>query len=400
MTETAKHNEEVFNKFIRHIQSQGVGKHRQQRYKTAWNRLNEEINWKLEQASIEQLKELVGRINGNEIKKRNGETYKEDSKAEFRKFLNKLYTDYLDYDKTKLDWLKSSANSSKTNKIDPEAIPKPGHVKEMVDAANNQRDETFFMVLWDSGARIGGLVETKYEDSNSEPLKWSQVTFSDRYVQLTIRDKSGERKIYVRECMPYLKQHWENQKDQISDMSEEVFKQLQPKRNGDRAMTAGAARRMITKTRQRTSIPDYIKLNPHAWRKGRATYLASIGRNQAQLCEHFGWVQGSKQAAKYIRLAKKDLKKALMQEHGLEPEEDDEDTDLRPVKCSSCGSVNAATWDLCRECSKDLTGEIPEGMVQDKVDIDLSARIGVEAAKSPDKSLNEIKEKVLEEVNN
>ena len=124
-------------------------------------------------------------------------------------------------------------------------------------------------------------------------------------------------------------------------------------------MTAGAARRMIKKTRKRTDIPDYIKLNPHAWRKGRATYLASIGRNQAQLCEHFGWVQGSSEAAKYIRLAKKDLKKALMQEHGLEAEDDDSDTDLRPIKCSNCGSVNAATWDLCRECNTDVSGETP-----------------------------------------
>lgn len=366
MTEIDKHNRQVFNDFIRHIQSQGVGKHRQTRYKTAWKRLQTEIDFKLDEASIKELKDLVGRINGNEIKKNSGGNYAEATKAEFRKFLNKLYTDYLEYEDSDLDWLKSSADTNKTSKIDPEQIPRPRHVQQMVEAASNPRDKTLFMVLWDTGARIGGLVETKYEDSNSECLKWSQVTFAENYVQLTIRDKSGERKIYVRECMPYLRRHWENSKAEINSRSEAVFKQLQPKRNGDRPLTADGVRRIIDRTREKTSIPDYISLNPHAWRKGRATYLASIGRNQAQLCEHFGWVQGSKEAAKYIRLAESDLKKALMQEHGLEPEEDEDETDLRPIKCSSCGLVNAATWDLCRECNKDLSGEMPQGMTEER----------------------------------
>jgi len=364
---TEKHNEEVFNKFIRHIQSQGVGTHRQKRYQTAWNRLSQEIDYKLDQASIDDLKRTVGQINSGELKKQNGGQYSESSKAEFRKFLNKLYTDYLDYDKTSLDWLKSSADSSKQSKIDPEEIPKPDHVKQMIDAARHPRDEVIMMTLWDTGARIGGLVKTQYnQDSNSEPLRWNRVKFKENHVQLTIRDKSGERKIPVRESMPYLREHWERHKDEIDSMDEVVFKQLQPKRNGDRAMTAGAVRRMIKKTRKETEIPDYVKLNPHAWRKGRATYLASIGRNQAQLCAYFGWVQGSKEAAKYIRLAKKDLEKALMEEHGLEASDDDNDTDLRPVKCGSCGSVNAATWDLCRECNADVSGETPEELVEDE----------------------------------
>lgn len=60
--------------------------------------------------------------------------------------------------------------------------------------------------------------------------------------------------------------------------------------------------------------------------------------NQAQLCEYFGWVQGSDQAA--LHMADKDLEKAVKNIQGLKVEKQEQES-LEPVKCPKCQETNA-----------------------------------------------------------
>lgn len=110
----------------------------------------------------------------------------------------------------------------------------------------------------------------------------------------------------------------------------------------------------MRRIRKKTDIPDRIKTNPHAFRKGRATYLAAQGMNQAQLCEFGGWVQGSGEVAVYIRMAESDVEQGIREISGIQKREDDTEEDLDPVKCQECKKLNKFEAENCRDCGATL----------------------------------------------
>ncbi|UWG49307.1 XerD/XerC family integrase (plasmid) [Halalkaliarchaeum sp. AArc-CO] len=50
-------------------------------------------------------------------------------------------------------------------------------------------------------------------------------------------------------------------------------------------------------------------VNPHHFRHSRATYLANY-LTEAQLCERFGWVRGSRVPGRYVHLSERDIDSA------------------------------------------------------------------------------------------
>lgn len=81
---------------------------------------------------------------------------------------------------------------------------------------------------------------------------------------------------------------------------------------------------------------------------------------EAQLCEWFGWVQGSKQPAKYVHLSGRDIDNAYDKLHGVEEEKAPEKAELSPVECPRCGEVNEPGSKYCRKCGLALTLEAVE----------------------------------------
>jgi hypothetical protein len=75
---------------------------------------------------------------------------------------------------------------------------------------------------------------------------------------------------------------------------------------------------------------------------------------------------------------------------------------LLPLECVGCGRQNPCFEEVCTLCGENLPEtEMPDHLQhedrEDLVDIDLSAKIGAKAAMNPDKSINEIKNEVLQE---
>ena len=344
----SEENQELFKDFLLELDAEGLSTYRKKRYKQSIKRLAEFIDFKLDEASAKELKQLAGKINNDKIRKYNGEPYSEWSKSEFKKLLQKYYTTIGQGDK--IEWLKASPDKRKLSNINPDKLLTPKDAKKMIQAADNLRDKALFYLLWDTGARVGGLLKTQ---ENSHHLKWKHVTFKDDLMHIEILDKTGWRTLKVRDSMPIMKQHWENSS---KEMEEPVFKQQQAYRNGDKPLTAQGLRKKLREAKKRTSLSERKKVNPHAWRKARATHKARIGWNQSQICYYFGWVEGSKEAAKYIRLSERDMEKALDQEYGLETKHySKEDKALQMRECPNCGRKNAAIATVCINCSTELS---------------------------------------------
>ena len=90
---------------------------------------------------------------------------------------------------------------------------------------------------------------------------------------------------------------------------------------------------------------------------------------EAQLCEWFGWVQGSDVPSKYVHLSGRDIDNAYDQLHGLyEPDEEEQTPDV--VECPRCQELNEPNAAFCMRCGFALDQETAAEL-EDKVDEDM-----------------------------
>ena len=350
----SRENKKAINQFINHHIEKDNKEPTIQKHVSSFNQISNHLDFQLLEADQQTLKQFIRDLNRDQITKQNQEKYSEISKIGIRKTLKQFYKSQGMDDQ--IEWLSVNPNSHNP-KVKPDQLLKPRHIKKILENTEGTRNKALIWTLWSSGSRIGGLVKTKYPSSS--PLKWEDVRFNTekKIVKLDIQDKTGDpnssgpRTVPVRQAYPALKKL----RDQTDpDLDDYVFKKKKSGGYGTGPLTDKAVRSLLNRIRGETDIPERIKTNPHAWRKSLATFKASIGWNQAQLCTFFGWVQGSKEAAKYIRLAEQDLEKALLKEYGEDSASDMDEDLLKPVRCGGCGEINSVEWSFCQECGEEL----------------------------------------------
>jgi hypothetical protein len=224
---------------------------------------------------------------------------------------------------------------------DPDRLPGAGTARTMVKRADRLRDKALIMTLWSTGGRISEVLG----------LKWKDVKFQNEIARVTFRDTKtgGNRTVPIHAGHLYLRE-LQQQDHKGGDPDAFVFRSYQD----DEQLSYAAAANVISRIKEQADVPEKIKTSPHNWRKGRATYFAARGRNQAWLCDYFGWVQGSAEAAKYIRMAESDVEAGIRDVAGLEQVEDDVEDDLNPVQCHECETWNRFEAAHCRSCSTRL----------------------------------------------
>lgn len=365
------YNREILLDFKSYLISQDLSDDRLCRYLYNWYQLTELVNWNLDETSKEGIQVIVEKINKGDFR----EDLSPHTKAEYKKAIRKLFTDYFaskshkyqpigqGYDGEELcDFFSLTVDDEN---LDREELPTPELAKRFVREANSLRDKAFIMTLWSSAGRIGEVLG----------LQWKHIRFDTRkgeeIVKLKFEDQKigGNRKVPLRAGYLYLKQLQESD-PRGDDPDAFVFRST----TTDRQMSHNAGCGILNRIRDRIDrkaedksekIPNHVKTNPHAWRKGRATDLASRGMNQSTLCEFGGWVQGSSNVSKYVRLAEADVENGVKSLYDMETE-DSQERDLEPVKCHSCGELNRFEAESCQEC--DATLQISKLYQESRID--------------------------------
>lgn len=348
----SQHNTELALDFKKYLEGQGLSQDRLSRYLYSLKRVAIEVEWNLDEPDKDRLIELVGDINQSKYWSKD---IAHATKKEYKKLVRKLYSDYLDSKRDDIDGEELTdffAVTGKKNYADPDELPKPRHVAEMVRRCRRPRDSGFIMLLWSSSARIGAVLG----------LRWKDIRFHEDMATVKFRDtKTGDdRKVPVASAFPYLKSHKEN--DPLSVEPEAyVFRTIQSN-EPEEQLSYNGAKSIIERAVKHAKIPDRIKTNPHAFRKGRISDLARKGFSEAQISKVSGHIIGSEEIRVYCRLASEDVTSSIREEAGLEVEEDEVDKDpLRPKKCpnKSCNHLNKWENEHCTNCGEVLqTGEL------------------------------------------
>lgn len=220
----------------------------------------------------------------------------------------------------------------------PQELLNIEEVKKLAENTYNLRDRAFILLLYESGGRIGEILNIKIKDIEN-----------DKYGSLIILSgKTGPRKIRVIASSPAVN-NWLLEHSNRQDKNAFLFCGIWGKKRGEE-IGYNTISKMLKKTAEKANINKPV--NPHHFRHSRATELAK-SFTESQLCEYLGWVQGSKEAATYVHLSGRDMDSAVLKMHGLVNEEEKQNK-FTTITCPRCKTINDPSAKFCSQCSLGL----------------------------------------------
>lgn len=283
-------------------------------------------------------------------------------------------------------------NQPKSNDTLPKDLLSIEDIENQVDAAKNPRDKALIYMLYETGARIGELIDLTVGD----------IEDRKNGKKVVIEGKTGARRLPLVESVPHLN-NWLN-KHPNPEKDAPLWCKIQQGNPDDQLGYRYIREKILKKNMERADIDK--PSNPHHYRHSRASYLATELK-EAQLCEWFGWVQGSNVPARYVHLSGRDIDNAYDEMHGLyEPDDDEKTPDV--VECDRCQELNEPSASFCMRCGfaldQETAAEIEEQTEQDVKedyrDTDPSDTETVELLDAFDEALDdpEFKEELLQRI--
>ncbi len=239
-----------------------------------------------------------------------------------------------------VNWLEIDHN--KSNGKLPEEMLVEDDIDLLIENAKNPRDKALISLLWETGARIGELID----------LTIGSIEDHKHGFKVVVDGKTGSRRIPLIESVPYLNQ-WLDKHPDRENKNAPLWVNIGDVNEGDE-MNYPAIRKMLNSVSNRAGIDKPV--NPHNFRHSRATYMATRF-TEAQLCEWFGWVQGSDIPAKYTHLSGRDIDSDYARLHGIEEEENQKISKRIPDDCPRCGEKVPKEDNFCSRCGQALSQE-------------------------------------------
>ncbi|MFC6875380.1 tyrosine-type recombinase/integrase [Halobellus marinus] len=194
-------------------------------------------------------------------------------------------------------WIKRGPIEQK--RILPQSLLTPADIQSLLEACHNNRDRAFIAVLWETGARIGELIDLQVGDIE-------QSAFGR---QMIVSGKTGSRRLLLLESESYLDSWLTVHPNWQTDAP--LWCKIDTKQGSpDETISYQYIRlRILDKAREQAGINKPV--NPHHFRHSRATYLANH-LTEAQMCTWFGWVPGSRVPGRYVHLSGRDIDRAYV----------------------------------------------------------------------------------------
>lgn len=260
--------------------------------------------------------------------------FKLNMKIVFRKFF-KWLKDSEEYPE-EVKWIKVTAF---TNYKDPSDVLTREEIEKMANASENLRDKALLLMLFESGCRIGEILNILIKD----------VHFDTLGCTISVNGKTGERSVRLldKNSIKALVD-WLNAHPMKEDRNSFVWVTIA--RRVCKPVSYSTIEDMLVRIRKKAGIEK--DANFHSFRHGRATMLSKVVP-QAVMTKHFGWTPDSKMARTYYHLSNKDVDEALLKAHGLKTPVEE----IKPMgdrTCVNCGETNSILSQFCRNCQSFL----------------------------------------------
>ncbi|UWG50152.1 XerD/XerC family integrase [Halalkaliarchaeum sp. AArc-CO] len=354
-------NAEAVRRFIDHQAAEGISEVQQDRQVQSFKALLTKFapdGFRLQGASEDELKTLLARLNRSD--------YAESTKIKFKGAVKKFYKveNGGHEHPSKVGFF--SVNKKKATPVTRDDLFTDEERKRLFRSFTNTRDRAFTMVLYESAARPGELLNCNINDfstgkgdfiflegSKGTPDRNNQLVRSGRTLREWISQHplGGEIGDIEDSSAPL----WVKNEQQSCEHCGEIPRfhddgcSYEPDLR-DRMNYNGFLNRFKDAC-ERADIPEN-KQRPYNLRHTRLTEVATF-MGYEQLNKFAGWVPGSNRAKVYVHLNSDDVNKAIREEYGLDNGEEEDGS----INCSFCGTENQSQYSECRNCGRPLSLE-------------------------------------------
>jgi site-specific recombinase XerC len=366
---------------------------------------------------LELNKEIADNIQNSKYRSSDGEDGKRRKREYWSSWKNMLETlghstDPYQKHMPKVEWIGNKKDKDPVTR--PDEIPNRDQIKKFVEKLGEKsrghvalRNQALALFLWDKGPRIGEVVGT----GQSRGIRLKDVSVNGSQVQIHIsgNKKSSDRTVPVYQGRKTLKD-WIQKHPYRGNSEAYLFPVLQKEKPETQLNPQSS---LSTKFHSCASDLDFKTWNEpfHIFRKGMvSSHFINGWASWEKICKWHGKKNDSTKPD-YLKLLMEDVNRSVGENMGVDPEAIPESSDdsmkappLKPVKCPGCDYLNRCIREVCSGCGTELPeSSMPDNLETDKedvVDLDLSAKIGARMAQNPDKTLNEIKQEVMEKHGN
>ncbi|MFH0836984.1 MAG: tyrosine-type recombinase/integrase [Candidatus Aenigmatarchaeota archaeon] len=308
-------NKELILKYKRECYAEGLTTMRIVRCMYHVRKLSEWFDKDFETATLEDVKDLVIRIERSE--------YSNWTKRGLKIVLRKLFRYIKGTGKknpSEVDWIVLGKKGDLVKL--PEEMLSEDEIKRLIDVADTERDRAFASLLYESGCRIGEILG----------LCMKHVNFDQYGAIINVDGKTGRRRLRIISSVPYI-MNWMDKHPEKNNPESPLWIS-----RGMTQLKYATFVQILERLKKRAKIKK--KVNPHNFRHSRATYLANH-LTEAQMKEFFGWRQSSEMASVYVHLSGRDVDNALLRIHGIDTNNGKkEETILKPKTCPRCQEIN------------------------------------------------------------
>ena len=320
--------------FVGDLQAEGISELRTSKYLYLLRQIAIMLQKNLNKVTLADTKTLVAEINKSEY----AEWSKNDYKIALKKFYKWLRKLPNQQEPPETSWIRTGHPKNRTL---PEELLTEEDIARLTRAAENSRDHAFVLCVYETGGRIGELLN----------LRRKHVQFDNIGAALIFSGKTGDRRVRIITAAPALSQ-WLN--DHPSDDPEAPLWMIVGDKHHGEPLLYDSARALLQRLARKAALKK--RVNPQAFRHSRASYLANHFTEQ-QLEQYLGWTQGSKMPGTYVHLSGRDTDSAVLKMHGLNKEEESQKPKLTITKCPRCQQMNDPTVCFCAKCGLPLAIE-------------------------------------------
>ena len=238
------------------------------------------------------------------------------------------------------DYIKSIKVSRIRASVSSEEILSRKDIRSLlkVASAKNLRDPALIHVHYEGDLRDGELLS----------MKIRSVEFNEYGAMIHVNGKTGKRTLQLIESVPELRE-WCSVHPQRDNPDAPLWPSLsQPKKS----LGEDGLELLYKKYAKLAEITKRVW--PYLIRHTRATHLADMGFNEAQMRKYCGWSEDSKMPSLYIHLSGRDVNDGLLRAYGIKPQGDNGLSELTPKTCPRCEHQNPTTTDFCKRCQSPL----------------------------------------------
>lgn len=221
----------------------------------------------------------------------------------------------------------------------------PEEYETLMAASDHPRVRAVLATLYEAAARPGEILGLRIRD----------LEFREKYAQIRVSGKTGERTIPLVRAIPYLRA-WLQVHPTRGDPNAPLFAHVY--QSQVKAVTVDALQTHFRRLRKRTSLKR--RIYPYMFRHTRLTELADRDLGEYKMKVLAGWTPDSLMAARYIHLSGRSSVAPILEMEGIEvPDEAQPRTS--PIKnrtCPRCAVENEGDALYCMRCGCALSQDV------------------------------------------